>query len=166
MTKEKYLKMTQPFRVDKEMAKALHKSNKIITEFVFCMYPLLLLYDLYNRDTALLRAIIVPMDSFIVVTVFRYLINRQRPYEKFEIAPIIPKDTKGKSFPSRHVFSATVIAMTFLLYSPWTSLGWFLLVISVCLAVIRVLSGVHYISDVVAGMGIGILAGILGYIVL
>ena len=79
--------------------------------------------------------------------------------------PVIQKDTKGKSFPSRHVFSATMIAMTYLLLSPWAPLGWFLLVIAVCLGAVRVIGGIHYISDVVAGILLGVLAGVIGYIV-
>lgn len=165
MKKETYRKMTEPFRTDKEMAKAIHKSNKMITGLIFGLYPLLLLYFLLQRDVTLVRAIIVPLDGFLIVTVFRYFMNRPRPYEVFEIAPIIPKDTKGKSFPSRHVFSATIIAMTYLLLSPWKALGWFLLAISICLGIIRVISGIHYISDVVAGAAFGVLAGVLGYMV-
>lgn len=165
MKKETYQKMTEPFRNDKEMAMALHKSNKMINELIFVLYPFLLLYFLLQRDIALVRAIIVPLDGFIIVTVFRYLVNRPRPYEVFQIEPIIPKDTKGKSFPSRHVFSATIIAMTYLLLSPWEPLGWFLLVTSFCLGAVRVISGIHYISDVVIGGILGVLAGVIGYIV-
>ena len=165
MKKETYQKMTEPFRIDKEMAKAIHKSNKLITGLIFILYPLLLLYFLLQKDVTLVRAIIVPLDGFLIVTVFRYLMNRPRPYEVFQLDPIIPKDTKGKSFPSRHVFSATIIAMTYLLLSPWTVLGWFLIAISICLGIIRVISGVHYIGDVVAGAALGVLAGVLGYMV-
>ena len=165
MKKDLYLKMTEPFRIDKEMAKAIHKSNKVITGLMFVLYPILLLYFLLQKDAALAKAIIVPLDGFIIVTVFRYLINRPRPYETFQMDPVIPKDTKGKSFPSRHVFSATMIAMTYLLLSPWAPLGWFLLAIAVCLGVVRVIGGIHYISDVVAGILLGVLSGVIGYIV-
>ena len=165
MRKEIYQIMTEPFRIDKEMVKAIHKCNKLITGLMFLLYPVLLLYFLLQRDVALAKAIIVPLDGFIIVTVFRYLINRPRPYEAFQMEPVIQKDTKGKSFPSRHVFSATMIAMTYLLLSPWAPLGWFLLVIAVCLGAVRVIGGIHYISDVVAGILLGVLAGVIGYIV-
>ena len=87
MRKEIYQKMTEPFRIDKEMAKAIHKSNKMITGLMFVLYPVLLLYLLLQRDAALAKAIIVPLDGFIIVTVFRYLINRPRPYEAFQMEP-------------------------------------------------------------------------------
>ena len=39
------------------------------------------------------------------------------------------------------------------------------MVFSIGMAVVRVISGVHYISDVVAGAMCGIIAGIVGYII-
>ncbi|MFR5847382.1 MAG: phosphatase PAP2 family protein [Streptococcus salivarius] len=61
----------------------------------------------------------------------------------------------GKSFPSRHVFSATVIAMLALTLNPW--LGGAMLFLAMALALLRVLGGVHYPSDVLAGYAIGFL---------
>lgn len=58
------------------------------------------------------------------------------------------------------MFSASVIAMTFLLMSPWTWLGIVLLMVTLLEAAVRVVSGVHYISDVAAGMLIGIAAAL------
>lgn len=165
MTKEIYIKITSPFQRDKDMAKALHKSNRVITGFVFVMYPLLLLALFLQKDPMLYRTIIVPLDGFIFVTVFRYLLNRPRPYETFGFEPVIKKDTKGKSFPSRHVFSAMIIAMTYVFCSPWQTVGYFLVGLAVILAAVRVFSGVHFISDVVAGLAAGILVAVIGYVI-
>ena len=49
---------------------------------------------------------------FVGLSVVRKIINAPRPYEKFDMPPVLEKDTKGKSFPSRHVFSVFIIAMT------------------------------------------------------
>ena len=166
MTKETYLKMTQPFRDHPEMAKGIHIANKICTGIMYLSYPLFVLYLLWMKDMGVIRAILVPGISFVVLSVFRKLINRPRPYEVFGVPSVIKKDTKGQSFPSRHVFSATIIAMTFLLASPWMWLGVVFLVVSVLLAVVRVVSGVHFVSDVLAGIAVGTLAAILGYIIL
>ena len=58
-----------------------------------------------------------------------------------------------------------MIAMTFLCQSPFTWVGVVVMVFSIGMAVVRVISGVHYISDVVAGAMCGIIAGIVGYII-
>ncbi len=67
--------------------------------------------------------VIVPFLGFVTLTIVRRIINRPRPYEVDGIPPLIEKDTSGKSFPSRHVFSAYMIALTFLLATTWTWLG-------------------------------------------
>jgi len=169
MKKETYIKMTQPFRDNPDMAKGIHTANKLCTGIMYLAYPLLLVYLFFfgklSSYFSFTKALLVPAISFVLLTVVRALINRPRPYEAFEVQPVIPKDTKGNSFPSRHVFSATIIAMTFVLMSPWSWLGLIFLCVSVLLAVVRVVSGVHYISDVVAGIIIAIVAAILGYVV-
>lgn len=166
MTKETYVKMTQPFRDHPEMAKGIHIANKICTGMMYLSYPVLILYLFWQKDMGVMRAILVPGISFVLLSIFRKLINRPRPYEVFDIPSVIKKDTKGQSFPSRHVFSATIIAMTFLLASPWMWLGIIFLVVSVLLAVVRVLSGVHFISDVLAGIAVGVVSAILGFIII
>ena len=165
MTKDTYLKITQPFRDHPKLARGIHIANKICTLTMYVAYPLLILYMLWQKDAQAARALIVPSNGFIVLSVFRYMVNRPRPYEAFDMPPVISKDTKGRSFPSRHVFSAMVIAMTFLLASPWIWLGIGFVIVTGLLAVVRVLSGVHYPSDVLAGAGFAVLISILGYVI-
>lgn len=163
MKKETYIKMTKPFRENPKLAKSLHILNKLFTGGMYLAYPLLLVYLFIIKDSMFLKALFVPASSFILLSFFRKKINRRRPYETFEMTPIIPKKTKGNSFPSRHVFSASIIAMTFLFVSPWSWLGVVFLCLSCLLAVVRVVSGVHYISDVLAGLLVAILWGIFWY---
>ncbi len=174
MKKETYIKMTQPFREHPELAKGLHIMNKLCTGVMYLTYPLLLAYLFFYTELrghissyySFRKALFVPAVSFVLLTVVRAWINRPRPYEAFEVLPVIKKDTKGNSFPSRHVFSATIIAMTFLLMSPWSWLGLLFLAVSVLLGIVRVISGVHYISDVVAGFCFAVSAGVIGYLII
>ena len=170
MKKETYIKMTQPFREHPELAKGLHIMNKLCTGVMYLAYPLLLVYLFFcaklSSYFSFRKALLVPAVSFVLLTVVRAWINRPRPYEAFEVSPVIKKDTKGNSFPSRHVFSATIIAMTFVLMSPWSWLGLLFLVLSILLAVVRVVSGVHYISDVAAGFFVAVAAAIIGYLII
>lgn len=62
--------------------------------------------------------------------------------------------------PSRHVFSITIIAMCWLyIYQP---IGIVLLILTIILAAVRVIAGVHFIRDVIAGIAVGILCGFIG----
>lgn len=171
MKKETYIKMTQPFRDNPEMAQGIHIANSVCTGVMYVAYPILLVYMYFHAHKIssffqFEKVLFVPAVSFVLLSIFRKIINRPRPYEAFEISPVIKKDTKGHSFPSRHVFSATMIALTFLLHSPFFILGMVFLLLSLLLAVVRVVSGVHYISDVVAGIVVAVAAAVIGYLIL
>lgn len=163
MKKETYIKMTQPFRENPGMAKGIHIANKLCTGTMYLAYPLLLIYQFLQKDAGLLRSLTVPAISFVLLSIFRDKCNRPRPYETFQMPPVIKKDTKGHSFPSRHVFSAAMIALTFLWMSPWMWLGALFLCVTAVLAVVRVVSGVHYISDVLAGIIVAVIASVIGF---
>ena len=161
--------MTDALRARPVLARGVSLANKVITDVVYVAYPCLLVWLTYAAVTGaagavgtLLRAVLVPGVSFALVTVLRKAINAPRPYEVFDASPIIPKDTRGNSFPSRHAFSIFVIAMTFCACCPLAWVGPVMLVVGVLLAVIRVVSGVHFPRDVVVGALLGMLAGFMG----
>ena len=166
MTQESYEKITGPLRRHPKLARGIEIVNRGITYGMSALYFGLILYYIVNRDARLFGTLVVPLDTFIVLSVVRAMINRPRPYERFGLPPVIPKKTHGKSMPSRHVFSAVIIGMTYLLWSPWAWVGVVILVIGALLMVVRVLSGVHFVSDVMVGMACGVVAGLLGYLVI
>nr|WP_293922068.1 phosphatase PAP2 family protein [Streptococcus sp.] len=117
---------------------------------------------LRNGWFVLFTTVLIMGGGFFLLSLGRRLYNRPRPYQTWDIQPLIKKDSLGKSFPSRHVFSATVIAMLALMINP--CLGGTMLFLAAILAILRVLGGVHYPSDVLAGYVIGILVGLLLYL--
>ncbi len=158
MTAEQYRRWTRPFRGKEGLVETL---NRMLTRLGWLLYPVLLLALALKGDPRLLRCVLVPGVSFAAVTLVRRWINAPRPYEALEIDPIIHKDTKGQSMPSRHVFSMFVIAVTYLWIQPW--IGVILLLLGVVLAVLRVLGGVHFPRDVLVGALCGIGSGLVGY---
>ena len=161
MTKETYLKMTESFRGNPKRQKAIILIDSILTKIAYIAYPVLLAALYLQKDTGLARAVLVPGISFVVISVFRYLYCAPRPYEVFDLPPVIPKDTRGKSFPSRHVFSIFIIGMTFFWKMPLA--GVLIGAAGIFMAVVRVLGGVHFPKDVIAGAAMGILAGLVGF---
>ena len=162
MTAERYAKLSAPFRSRPWAVKGLQGANRALTMLCYICYPALLLWLLLHWDARLWNAILVPAVSFVVVSLFRKKLNRKRPYETLDIQPLIVKNTRGQSFPSRHVFSVFVIAMTWGWICP--PAGAALMVVGVLVALIRIVGGVHYPSDVLAGAVIGILAGLVLYL--
>lgn len=158
MTAEQYACWTAPLRGKEVWVQRL---NRWLTELGWLMYPLLLLAMAWKGDARLLRCVLVPGISFGLVTLVRRRINAPRPYQVLDIAPILVKDTQGQSMPSRHVFSLFVIAMTYLWVQP--VMGAALLLLSVVLAVLRVLGGVHFPRDVLVGALCGIGSAWVGY---
>ena len=161
MTEEKYKRMLRWVKSRKGLTKAAVISGKIITYGVYAVYPLLLIYLLLTQDPRGYRYLIVPAISFVVLSLVRHVLNFERPYEKFHIEPLYPKATQGKSFPSRHTFCAFIIAVaTFYIYP---AAGIVIALAGLILAISRVLCGVHFIRDVVAGMVCGLSFGIIGF---
>ena len=161
LNEERYKRWTQPFRQEPKMLAVLLMGNKLETYLFYVMYPLLLVLELVFCSSLLLKSFLVPAIAFALVTLMRRVLNQPRPYEELCIQPLIAKDTKGKSFPSRHVFSCYMIAMAWLPFN--TAVGVVLLLLGLDMMFIRVVGGVHYPQDVLAGALCGILAGIVGF---
>lgn len=160
MTAGDYRRISAPFRTPAG-ERGLNLANFALTRLCYVAYPLALIVLAARGEGRLLRCFLVPAVSFALLSVYRNLRNAERPYEVLDIQPLIHKDKKGKSFPSRHVFSVFVIAMTFLWLIPW--LGVVFLAVGVVLALCRVIGGVHWPRDVIAGAVVGIVSGIVGF---
>lgn len=160
MTIEFYQKITKPYLKHPRLLKTLKILNYAITIFTFLSYSALLSALLFTRDERFLRVLLTPALSLIVVDIMRRAIPARRPYEKLDITPLIKKNKKMKSFPSRHVYSIYVIAMTF--FYCFYPIGIILSVLGIFMAYVRVVGGIHFPKDVVAGGVIGVLSGIIG----
>ena len=104
----------------------------------------------------------VPASGFVMLSLLRKKLNAPRPYEVWEIIPLLDRDSPGQSMPSRHVFSASIISMACLHAS--LSVGLILLILSAILGLVRVLGGVHYPKDVVVGYIYGLVWGVIFFL--
>lgn len=88
-----------------------------------------------------------------------YLRFRSRPFVENRLTPLVRIAPGMKSFPSDHaVISftlATLVALMRVGVSPWFGIGAY--AAALVISVARVVSGVHYPSDVIAGATLGIL---------
>ena len=160
MTSERYEKLVAPLRRHPRAVAALAGVNLALTAVCYTVYPLLLLFLLGERDARFWRCLLVPAVSFAAVTLFRSACNAPRPYEQ-GIDALLKKKRTGHSFPSRHVFSAVMIAVTAAYLLPALSVPLF--VAAALLALIRVLGGIHYPRDVFCGALFALIAGGIGF---
>ena len=129
----------------------LRTFNRFMT-VVMPMIYLTLLATTYLQEglgKQVLIYVFIPASGFVILSFLRKKINAPRPYEEWDIKPLLDRDSPGQSMPSRHVFSATIISMACLHAS--LIVGFILLILSVFLGLVRVLGGVHYPKDVVVG---------------
>lgn len=101
----------------------------------------------------------IPASGFVILSFLRKKINAPRPYDVWEIVPLLDRDSPGQSMPSRHVFSASIISMACLHAS--ITIGMVCLTLSALLGLARVLGGVHYPKDVVVGYICGLVWGVI-----
>lgn len=144
--------------------KALIYLNITLPALYFAAYAALLVYaaltDFPVRE--FIGVLFVPAVCLLCVMLLRLLIDRPRPYSEngANITPILQKKSKDKeSFPSRHLASAVVIAITILPYLAWA--GICLLVFSLALGYIRFALGLHYPSDLFGGALLGAICSLL-----
>ena len=162
MTKECYLRMTQAVRGQVERFPLREKLLRLPTLFCAGIYLTALGFLMLTRDGRLFHALVVPAVCFLVCTVLRPLINRQRPYDRFGVPPVgAYRPGKGKSMPSRHTASAAAIAFAVVFLFPTWSVAAAMLLLAGMIAALRVLSGQHYPSDVLAAL---LLSGVISFI--
>ena len=153
MNQQTYRKITDGIRGLENGEKIVQFINSIATKIVYMAYVvgIIILFDEKNKGLA----------RFVAVTARRF-INSERPYTMYDFKPIIEKNKKGESMPSRHVFSAFIIGMAFL-YIGEIPLGIIVFVCGLIIAIVRVISGVHFPKDVIVGALVGILCGAVGF---
>ena len=142
----------------------LRTFNRFMTVVLPIVYLTLLVITYLQEGLGkqVLMYVFVPASGFVILSLLRKKINAPRPYEVWEIVPLLDRDSPGQSMPSRHVFSATIISMTCLHAS--LSVGVILLVLSALLGLVRVLGGVHYPKDVVVGYICGLMWGMIFFL--
>ncbi len=168
MTPEQYRKLLNWFDKHPAAKRLTIFLNKWLPLIPFVCFPVLIIllniqwFTLMGRSTNrdildfmpfIARAILIPAAVFLFGTLLRAKLNFPRPYEQPGFTPLVEKETNGKSFPSRHALSASVLAAVWLYFYP--TVGWFMVGIAVAICILRVLSGVHSIRDVVAGAVLG-----------
>ena len=162
MTKSRFEKISDFFNSHERLFFLLRIIYNYLPLAVMVSYPALLIYLFVSGNKAdFIKALVVPAVTFAAATLFRAVINSQRPYEKLGIKPLIQKNTVGKSFPSRHSASVFIIAMAFLHTNVY--LGAAMFAVGFLIILSRVLAGVHYEKDVLAGLCFSVLLGIFGF---
>lgn len=161
---ETYKSIIGFFKRNKPCNTVLKLCYNFLPLIMFASYGILIVFMFFSDIKIFARITLSPLTVFAIVTFFRKIFNRPRPYEKFATTSVFGKNKKGESMPSRHTACAFIIAMAFMYVS--IPLGIAYLIISTLIMISRVLAGVHFISDVIAGMAISLIYGYFSFFII
>ena len=108
---------------------------------------------------AVVLALSASLLAFIINLPLRHLIFRPRPFLAFDITPLIMYAYDVSSFPSNH--AAASYAFGSLFYSKKPGAGIIFIIAALVVGISRVVVGVHYPGDIIAGILSGYLAAII-----
>lgn len=91
------------------------------------------------------------ISTLLVARTWKFLFQINRPFVEFSLDPLILEN--GYSFPSEH--TAVFFALTFVVFYLNKRLGWIFFILSVLVALSRIVLGVHYMSDIIGGLLLG-----------
>ena len=142
----------------------LRTFNRFMTVVMPIVYLTLLAttYLQQGLGKQVLIYVFIPALGFVILSFLRKKINAPRPYEEWDIKPLLDRDSPGQSMPSRHVFSATIISMACLHAS--LTMGMICLTLSALLGLVRVLGGVHFPKDVIVGYICALVWGVIFFL--
>lgn len=120
-------------------------------------YALVLSLPLIYGRAALRPALVMAVAGLIGVLIYKWLkgrLLRERPFIRHPGITLAMPPLDRYSFPSGHTLHAA--CFTWLAAERFPELAWFLIPLASLIAGSRVVLGLHYPSDVIAGAGIGV----------
>ena len=167
MTRETYIRMTDGTRRALACLPGGVRLLRVPTLVCAGAYLLTLLALMLARDLRLIRVLLVPAACFLICTMLRPMIGRQRPYDRFSAEPVGAfVRGKGKSMPSRHTASAAAIAFAVAYVFPSPAIIALMLLLCLLIAALRVLGGQHYPGDVLAALALSSVVSLIGYVLI
>jgi undecaprenyl-diphosphatase len=133
----------------------------LITIFLFLIYR-----STYNLREKLTMLSVVGFSSLAarygVTELIRLFYHRPRPFLTYHVHQLIPETSY--SFPSGH--STFFFAFSYAIYLYNRKWGTWFLCATIIMTISRIIAGIHYPSDIVGGMIIGIIIAKVSFIYL
>lgn len=135
-------------------------SNKWLIRFAVVFF----MFMFFSLGTPRLRWVIVLCGAALLTTdmtvvILKEVFSRVRPCESFEGAIVMAGCSDSYGFPSRH--TADIFSMAVFLSAIYSSRSIWFMSIAVYLGFSRIYLGMHYPFDVMAGIFVGSVIGVL-----
>ncbi len=129
---------------------------------LFIAVTLVLLVFKRTRRMGVHTAAGLIVDVLAVNVTIKPLVSRARPWLVMEGFQTLTRSSDPNSFPSGHTCAAFAFAAAIWVATPNKKIRAAALIVAVLMGLSRLYVGVHFPSDVLAGMVIGSLCGLLG----
>jgi len=163
MSKEYYVKTAEYINSRPKLKSAVIFAEKYSPKAIEIIFFGILIFLLIKLDIRIIPAGAIPLFTFVTVTLLGRKLNFKRPFEELGFESVTPH-SKGHSCPSRHAASACIITMAALYIN--TAVGLLSLCFAVIVCISRVVTGVHYIRDVLCGIALSFTIGYIGFFVI
>ncbi len=117
---------------------------------------------LYGRE-AIRPSLVMAISGctgVVIYKVLKHVLVRERPFITHSAIDLAMPPLDRYSFPSGHTLHA--VCFTVQMTALYPALGWVLIPLTLTIAGSRVVLGLHYPTDVLAGAAIGLSLGVLG----
>src|SRR3989344_6653896 len=122
----------------------------------FVLWVLLRDPDARNTFSQFFIVLLAPLLSGAILGIIRLMYNRPRPFEMIQMANQLLQHAPGGSFPSGHATFSFTIAAAMYWWRPRGGMGF--VIAATLISISRVIGGIHWPMDIIAGALIGIFA--------
>jgi len=123
-------------------------------------FSLLLMFNKDTRKAGRLSLISICVCFMLNNMVIKNIVDRDRPYEVLNELKILIERQPDSSFPSGHAANSLASAIVFFQMFKGKKSRFSILLAGLVMALSRVYVGVHYLSDVLVGISVGIISGL------
>lgn len=124
--------------------------------FLVAVFLLLLFFSAHERRKKFRIFLVTTLSAIIarfgITELIRFFYHRPRPFTTYQVRQLLPES--GWSFPSGHAAFFFAVATAIYFYNKKWGTGFF--IASILMNISRIIGGVHYPSDIVGGMIVGI----------
>ena len=124
---------------------------------IWIVLGIILLFFRRTRPAGIILLMALALGYLTGDVLLKHLVNRPRPFVDNPGITLLIKQPSGASFPSTHCTLAA--ASTTVLLARFRGLGIAALLMTICIAFSRLYLYVHYPTDVICGLLLGVLCG-------
>lgn len=129
---------------------------------IWILLTIVLLLFSKTRKSGIILSVALCVDLILCNGILKNIVARVRPYDVNTTVELMITKPMDFSFPSGHT-AASFTAVTALYFAGEKKLWKLALLLSVLIAFSRMYFYVHYPTDILGGMGIGVISGYIGY---